>query len=224
MARKPKSGRRTKGGQLSRAKAALFERNGPNERVIARQDRFRHFQGDGSIGHEMTCAGRLMLVGAFDGLEVAPDAILSALLDYADGYWGYYKGGPKISKGERVSHGQDNGLTCPQSGLLIDKAGEWFDAIDAQLRSCGHETVRAVHNITVDRHWFPDEDVDWADRIINRRILDKRAAISRAGQAPPASLFVGGELACDSDWAMLELARQGAEAIALGRSPQRRAA
>jgi hypothetical protein len=47
--------------------------------------------GDGSIGYEMTTAGRLMLVGAFDGMEFAPEVILSALHAYDHAYWGNYR-------------------------------------------------------------------------------------------------------------------------------------
>jgi hypothetical protein len=72
--------------------------------------------------------------------------------------------------------------------------------MDARLRSAGHQARMAVHAVSVDRHFFPDEDVSWASRIINSRFLAKK-------------LPVCGELACDSDYAMLELLRHGAMAL-----------
>lgn len=164
-----------------------------NERVQARSSMFRAFGGDASKGHEFSCAGRLMLVGAFDGMEQEPAAYLSALLEYANGYWGHYaSSAPKVAQYERSDRSYDNGWDDPR--------GEWFDAMDNRLRGAGYHARRAVQAVTVDRHFFPDEDVDWAARIINTRFVAK-------------NLPVCGELACDSDWAMLELLRLGAMAL-----------
>lgn len=206
MGRKRKSGSRTKGGALSRAVAAMSERNPPNDRALARQERFRHFRGESSIGTEMTCAGRLMLVGAFDGLEAPPETILEALLNYSLGYWGYYTGlQPKIGAYERQDRSVDSRFSDP--------AGRAFDQCDERLRSAGRNARQAVIEVTVDRHWFPDEDADWAARIINSRIAQKRDQLMKARRPIPAGLLVIGEGACDSDWAMLELLKEGAMAL-----------
>lgn len=190
----------------------------PNMRVVQRQDRFRHFHGDGSLGHEMSCAGRLMLVGAFDGLEATPEESLHALLAYSQGYWGNYADClPQMSDYQREvrGHGQNDNSE--------DKRGEWFKAYEQTLRDCGHATRQAVHEITVDTHWFPDDDAIWAARIINSRVMDKRLALRKAGRAIPDSLSIAGELATDSDWAMLDLVRQGVMALARGRATRRAA-
>lgn len=213
-------GKKGKGGrpkmtaeQKKHAKAELAR---PNLRVIARQDRFRHFHGDGSIGLEMTCAGRLMLVGAFNGLEASPEEILNALQNYRLGYWGNYHGGAQMSDYEKeVKGGNDNDEPDPDNPDLVkDLRGKWFDGFDAALRDCGDCTRRAVHSITVDLHWFPDEDADWAERVINSAILAKRELLRQLKRPIPDTLTVVGELATDSDFAMLELARQGAMALA----------
>ena len=199
--------------------AAKLDRARPNLRVVMRQDRFRHFMGDGALGHEMTCAGRLMIVGGFDGLEADPEVCLSALLGYQNAYWGnYHASQPACSDYQREvrSQGEDG-------EIKPDPMGDWFDVRDRLLRACGLDTVRAVHDITVDRHWFPDEDCDWASRIINSRVLDKRAEYRRANRAIPVELEISGKLACESDWAMLDLARGGAMALAAG-DVRRRAA
>lgn len=164
-----------------------------NSRVQARADLFRICGGDASKGHEMTCVGRLMLVGAFDGLEQEPAAYLSALLDYSSAYWGEYGGGPKVAQYERSDRSVDNRWDDPR--------GDWFATIDQRLRDAGYQARKAVHEVSVDRHWFVDEDVAWAGRIIATRLLQKGAKLEFA------------ELACDSDWAMLELLRSGAAAL-----------
>lgn len=163
-----------------------------NAYVQARADRFRIFRGDSSKGFEMTCAGRLMLVGAFDGMAEPPETILSALLAYSDAYWGHFGGGAKVAAYERSDRSHDSTWEDPR--------GEWFQALDDRLRNAGHAARRAVHECTVNRHWFPDEDVSWASRIINSRFLEKK-------------LPVAGELAEQSDWAALDLARAGAMAL-----------
>jgi hypothetical protein len=202
MGRPKKSGKRTKTGRL----ATVHDYG--NAKVQSRAELFRHFGGDSGRGTEMTCAGRLMLVGALDGLEFDPSVCLQALQNYAFAYWGHYHGGPKIATYERQDRGQDNSTHDDP-----DMAGEWFDRIDELLRDMGHSVRMAVHDCTVNRHWFPDEDADWAARIINSRMVDKRLL--------PSSV----EQACDSDWAMLELLRLGAQALARGTGQaQRRAA
>jgi hypothetical protein len=167
-----------------------------NERAQARAALFRRFHGDSSKGFEMTSAGRLMLVGAFDGMSEPPETILSALLAYSDGYRGYYQGGAKIAAYERRDRGHDSSWE--------DRKGERFDAMDARLREAGHHARLAVHAVSVDAHWFPDEDCDWAGRIIEARLWKDQS------------------LAYDSDWAMLDMLRRGAEAL-VGRAMRRAA-
>lgn len=189
----------------------------PPDHVEARRERFRHFRGDGSIGLEMTCAGRLMLVGAFDGLPVPAESLLDELQKYTLAYWGNYMGlGPTIGSYEPRSRS-----SC--SGAWADPGGEWFRMKDSALSDAGRAARQAVIDVTVDRHWFPDEDKDWAARIINTRIVQKREQFARAGRPIPDGLGVVGELACDSDWAMLRLLRHGAMALA-GSESGRRAA
>jgi len=209
-------GKKGKGGRPKQTEAeklaAKVARSIPNMRVVARQDRFRHFLGDGSMGHEMSCAGRLMLVGAFDGMDATPEEALHALLAYSNGYWGnYHDCLPQMSDYQREvrGHGENDNSE--------DKKGEWFAGYDATLRNCGLQTTRAVHSITVDTHWFPDDDADWAGRVINSRVLMKREMLRKADRVIPPSLSICGELATDSDWAMLDLARLGVEALARGR-------
>jgi hypothetical protein len=218
-------GKRTKDGKrLSRSKeavAAQFPENGANGRAQRRQDRFRPFGGASSIGLEMTCVGRLLLVGAFDGLEAAPDAIYNALQEYGRGYWGEYPTtGHRVSDYAREVKGKDGDGEWNNP----DPAGRWFEETDAELRNCGHQTRKAVHSVTVDLHWFPDDDAPWAAGVINSRILQKRAEIIRTKAAMPHGFDVCGLLACDSDWAMLELLRLGGDALARGTIPRRKAA
>ena len=195
MGRKKKPGPRGKTGRLQSWKIHDYG----NAFVQARADKFRMFGGDSSKGTEFTCAGRLMLVGAFDGMEQEPAAYLSALLEYANGYWGQYAAtAPKVAQLERSDRSHDTRLDDPH--------GEWFEAMDARLRNAGHQARVAVHQASVDRHFFPDEDATWAARIINTRFVERK-------------IPVAGELACDSDWAMLELLKAGVRALV---EPQQR--
>lgn len=225
MARPRNKGRRTKkGNRLSRAKSAVAEQfpergaNGPTQR---REAVFNIFGGPSSAGLEMTCIGRLMLVGAFDGLEVLPDAIYSALREYGRGYWSNYaQTGHRVSDYAKEVRGKDgDGTEIPD-----DASGKWFDSIDTVLRDCGHQTRMAVHSVTVDLHWFPDDDAPWADRIVNTRMIQRREQLIKAGRPIPQGFEVVGEMACDSDWAMLDLLRSGAEALARGKAERRLAA
>lgn len=214
--RKRRDGKRTANGKrLSRAKAAVadqFPERGANGRAQRRQDRFRPFAGASSIGLEMTCIGRLLLVGAFDGLDAAPDAIFNALQEYGRGYWSnFHSTGHVVSDYLREVRGPtDPGEIRP------DPAGKWFDEIDLALRGAGHQIRLAAHSVTVDLHWFPDDDVPWAARIINSRIARKRAELLNVKQTIPSGLDVCGALASDSDWAMLTLLRLGGEVLARG--------
>jgi hypothetical protein len=191
-----------------------------NDRVQSRIEAFRVFCGDSAIGHEMSCAGRLMIVGCFDGLDYAPEVILSALLEYQHAYWRNYSGGAAVADYQQeVRH-----FGSVAGDIERDSLGERFNRLDALLRDCGFQTRKAVVEVTVDRHWFPDEDASWAARLINSRILRKRAEMVKAGKPIPEGLKVNGELACDSDFAMLNLLRSGATALVRGAMPDMRRA
>lgn len=206
---------RTPSGQLSRAGA----RDYGNVRVIERHSRFMHFIDDKGLVHEGTSAGRLWIVGAFDGLSIDAQVIRDHLLDYGKGYWGEYP----------TTSGTANYLQENRRGFQggepsdPDPRGEWFKAMDAAVSSAGHSARQAVVEAAVDPHFFPDEDKPWIARIINSAVTEKRRQLAKAGEPVPSTLSVAGELACDSDWAMLELLRAGALALAEGKS-QRRAA
>ncbi len=190
---------------------AKIERSAPNVRVVERQNRFRHFLGDGALGLDMTCVGRLMIVGAFDYLEASPEEILNALLTYSQGYWGQYAGGPGMSDYQKeVRHA--TGASGRREAIPPDKCGVWFEKYEDVLRDCGHAIRLAIHTITVDTHWFPDTDADWAARIINSRCKVKAETMRRGGP-----YFDPHNLAADSDLAMLDLTRCGAMALARGR-------
>lgn len=225
MGRKKTPGTRSPSGRKKKASTVALraKHDYGNDRVQARVDLFRVFRGDGAIGHEMTCAGRLMLVGAFDGLDYAPEVILSAMLEYEQAYWGNYQGGARVS-----DYQQEVRHFGSISGEMIERDwhGNRFKALDDILRSCGAQTRQAVIEATVDTHWFPERDASWAERIINQRILEKRLSYVKAGKPIPEALVVNGQpRACDSDWAMLQLLRDGAVALVRGGMPEvRRAA
>jgi hypothetical protein len=211
--RKRSTKARTPSGHLSRANQP---RDYGNIRVIERHSRFAHFIDDKGRDYEGTCYGRLWIVGAFDGLGIDSSVLRDQIHDYDRGYWGYWPSSSGTANYlQENRHGHDS--------TTEDLRGEWFNAMDARLSDAGHQARQAVLDVSVDRHAFPDEDKDWAARIINSRVMDKRRALARAGEPVPATLAIIGVEACDSDWAMLDLLRQGAMALAEGKA-QRRAA
>jgi hypothetical protein len=203
---------RTPSGQLSRAGQA---RDYGNVKVVERHSRFMHFIDDKGLVHEGTSAGRLWIVGAFDGMDIDPQVIRDHLLAYGRAYWGHWPTTSAVAnylqENRRGHQGGDEGTPDPR--------GDYFQAIDQLLTDAGRQAREAVINVAVDPHFFPDEDTPWVARIINSRILQKRASMGN----PPASLSICGELACDSDWAMLGLLRSGATALATGKRRQKAA-
>lgn len=216
-----KTGARTPGGQLSRVGQCLVRDYG-NMKVVERHNRFRHFIDDKGLVFEGTSAGRLWIVGGFDGYETDPQVLRDVLLEYGRGYWGEW---PTCSAVANYTQENRRGHTGGEPEDR-DARGERFREIDKILRSAGRQSREAVHHIAVDPHFFPDEDRAWVGRIINSRVVQERCALRAANKPIPADLTVAGELACESDWAMLHLACLGALALVNGtnRSDRRSAA
>lgn len=219
---RPRSSKaRTPGGQLSRLGQCLVRDYG-NIKVVARHNRFRHFIDDKGLVFEGSSAGRLWIVGGFDGYDTDPQVLRDVVLEYGRAYWGEY---PSCAAVANYTQENRRGHTGGEPEDP-DPRGERFNKLDQILREAGRDSRQAVHHITVDSHWFPDEDKDWVGRIINSRVVQKRCVLRAANQPIPDDLTVAGELACDSDWAMLHMACLGALALANGtnRSNQRSAA
>jgi hypothetical protein len=211
--RPTKSGKRTPSGQLSRLGQCLVRDYG-NVKVVERHNRFRHFIDDKGLVFEGTSAGRLWIVGGFDGYDTDPQVLRDVLLEYGRAYWGHYPvgaGTANYTQENRRGHAGGE----PEDP---DRRGDRFNLLDSIIRSAGRSSRDAVHHIAVDTHWFPDEDRDWVARVINTRITQKRCELRTAKKPVPSDLRVVGELACDSDWAMLHLACLGAMALANGTS------
>lgn len=209
--RKRKTGARTPSGQLSRVGQCLVRDYG-NIKVVERHNRFRHFIDDKGLVFEGTSAGRLWIVGGFDGYDTDPQVLRDVLLEYGRVYWAHY---PSTAAVANYTQENRRGHTGGQPDDP-DPRGERFNGIDRLLRSAGLQAREAVHNIAVDSHWFPDEDRCWIARIINSRVVQKRCVLRAANRQIPDDLTVTGELACESDWAMLHLACLGALALANG--------
>jgi hypothetical protein len=214
MARRgrPKSSKtRTPSGQLSRVGQCLVRDYG-NVKVVERHNRFRHFIDDKGLVFEGTSAGRIWIVGGFDGYDTDPQVMRDVLLEYGNAYWGHY---PSTSAVANYTQENRRGHTGGQPEDA-DARGEWFDRLDDILRDSGHDARSAVHHVAVDSHWFPDEDKAWVARIINSRVVQRRCALRAMSKPIPDDLTANGELACDSDWAMLNLLCAGALALANG--------
>lgn len=209
--RPSKAGKRTPSGQLSRVGQCLLRDYG-NVKVVERHGRFRHFIDDKGLVFEGTSAGRLWIVGGFDGYDTDPQVLRDVLLEYGRAYWGNY---PSTAAVANYTQENRKGHTGGEPEDR-DPRGEWFKGVDSVLRSAGRQSRDAVHHIAVDSHWFPDEDKCWIARVINSRIVQKRCALRADNKPIPDDLTIAGELACESDWAMLHLACLGALALANG--------
>jgi hypothetical protein len=75
--------------QLSRVGQCLVRDYG-NIKVVQRHNRFRHFIDDKGLVFEGTSAGRLWIVGGFDGYDTDPQVLRDVLLEYGRAYWGEY--------------------------------------------------------------------------------------------------------------------------------------
>ena len=210
-----KAGLRTKTDQLSRAGKAKPHDYG-NIKVIERHSRFQHFIADKGREFEGTPAGRLWIVGAFDGHDIDPQVLRDCLLDYAARYWGYYPNPPAVANYTQENRRGLGGSDHRQP----DPAGERFELLDSILRDCGQETRQTVHWAVIDNHFFPDEDAPWIARIINTRVADRIADLKRRKQPVPPDLAITGELARDTDWLSLKLLVHGALALARGTNRQ----
>jgi hypothetical protein len=196
---RPRSSKaRTPGGQLSRVGQCLVRDYG-NIKVVQRHNVFRHFIDDKGLVFEGSSAGRLWIVGGFDGYDTDPQVLRDVLLEYGRAYWGEYPTASASPTTPRRTAGDipAGSLTTPTH------AGSAFNKLDQILRGAGRQSREAVHNVAVDPHFFPDEDKAWIARIINSRVVQKRCALRAMNQADPRRSLRCGRTACDSDWAML---------------------
>lgn len=219
---RPKSSAaRTKSGQLSRVGQCLVRDYG-NIKTVERHNRFKHFIDDKGLVFEGTSAGRLWIVGGFEGYGVDPQVMRDVLLEYGNAYWSEYPSNSAVANYTQENRRGHTGGEPEDE----DRRGERFAKLDEILRDAGHQSRCAVHNVAVDTHWFPDEDKGWVARIINSRIVQRRFALRSANKPIPDELTVSGLLAEPEDWMMLNLACLGAAALANGtnRGTQRFAA
>ncbi len=206
MARKRKSGQRTKSGRLSRSTEA--KRIPPNDRVLEAETRFAPFQG-GKAGQWIKAPiGRAWAVGLLDGYDVDAAALRDAGLGYAERYWSHWSStGPSSN----CVAGYDGSTGGRGSSDEAQARGErLFNALDQAVTDTGHASRQAVQELTVDCHWFPMDDPPWLARLINERLLRARRPVC-------------GELPRYGDAQRLELAIHGLLAIVAG-SVRKRAA
>lgn len=199
MARPKKAGRRTKAGRR------IAPHDYGNDKVQARVAAYARFQ-DGKANQQVHDAiGRAWAAGLLDGYGVDGAAIRDAGRNYAERYWGYYPSAAGVANYEGESR-KGSGWGDDQ-----DPRGERFQALDTALRDAGRQAYDAMQSLTVDGHWFPDENPAWLDRLINSQRVDMGL--------PPLGYSV---LATDSDRQKMRLAVSALLAIVEGK--ERRAA
>jgi hypothetical protein len=169
--RKPKSGKRTKSGQLSRSKASLLERNPPTDYIRLRRDMFAFITPskgpDGRVGEidQDICdgIGQIHALGLLDGHGIDGKELRDAGRFFGEMWWNRYREtAPKSGKYERA----DKSI----SGFLGETAAERrFARMDETVK--GYDRA-ALMSLVVDKSWG-DEIVFWAKALIDEALLQR---------------------------------------------------
>ena len=188
---------RTPSGQISRAGVPKFMAG--NDRVMDRRAAFSVFQGGKADQQVHDPIGRAWAAGLLDGHPFDAAILRDAGRDYAELYWMYWPATPGIGSYEPRGHSSRAPVASDE-----DRKGERFNALDGLARSAGRDAYAALHAMCVSTHWFPDDNPEWLDRLIN--------GVRQARHLP-----VAGGLPRNGDGAMLERAVSGLLAMVGGR-------
>jgi hypothetical protein len=160
--------RAKKAAQLA---AALGARSEPNERVLARREKFSflHSKADGRQGtidqdiHD--AIGQLHALGFLDGHGHDPLDLRNIGREYAELYWERYDAtAPATGQFERRSRG--TGEPPPRNGRY-----DRFDRLDgAMSRACMERT--AIHMLLTN-HYHSDQMEGWVQRLINYELAKR---------------------------------------------------
>lgn len=207
---KRKNGQRTKSGQLSRAKAAMIERNPAPSYIINRRNLFsfatptkgpdgRHGEIDQDICDGI---GQLHVLGLLDGHGIDAKELRDAGRFFGEHYWTRYREtAPKTGKYERA----DKSMSAYLGETAADRK---YDRMDDALT--GYDRL-VLMSLVVDKAWG-DEIVPWAQSLICEALLKRRR--------PPAFM----QFPTMEDRAMLSACIRGLCAIVDGGMEMRRAA
>lgn len=171
---KRKNGQRTKSGRLSRAAAALAERNPPSDNIIERRRLFSFVTPtkgpDGRVGEidQDVCdgIGQLHALGLLDGHGHDGKDLRDAGRFFGEHYWTRYREtAPKTAKYER----RDKSVSAWLGETAKDRR---FDRMDEALK--GHDR-NVLMSLVVDTAWG-DEVIPWAQSLIDEALLQRGRA------------------------------------------------
>lgn len=176
-----------------------------NDRVQARREDFRVFQGGKADQEIADPIGRAWAVGLLDGQAYDAAVLRDAGREYAGLYWMYYQGGAKTMQFGVVGRGSKGGGIQDQRERRFNSMDDAArcDAGSFEQRRIAQSAYQAMQALCVSTYWFPDDNPAWLDRLINE-------ARAKARQS------VVGELPVSGDRDMLDRAIAGLVAMVSG--------
>ena len=198
MGRPKKKGARI-GNRLSRALAAIMDRNPPAQHILDRRGRFSFLVSKGGATDRDTCdgIGQLQVLGLLDGYEADTTAMVSAGREYTEmRRMRYNITDTKIGSAERSSRSSSSfdGETSRDRK---------YDRMDDAISSADKDWLLTLTETS-------DEVVPWALALINEALL-KRGIVAKFAKFPT----------CE-DRARLASVCRGLCALAGGALPERR--
>lgn len=190
-----KSGKRQPNGQLRRVVA----NDQGNDRVQARREAFKVFQGGKADQQISDAIGRAWAAGLLDGQAFDAEVLRDAGREYGALYWEYYQGGPATANMDGGRGGRDT-----STDIRPDPKGRHFDRLDNLAFAAGHVAYQAMHQLVVNEYWFPDDNPAWLERLLNSKLVMKKQPVA-------------GQIAFDSDVRILENAVAGLLAMVGGK-------
>ena len=142
------------------------------DQVQALRARFAKFQDGKASQQVFDPIGRAWAVGLLENDRVDPAVLRDAGRNYAGRYWGYYP----AQQAKIANYVQE----CRRGkgwGDGEDPMGERFQKLDKALKDAGRIAYNAAQSLCIDKHWFPDENPDWLDRLINVELVKVREKV-----------------------------------------------
>lgn len=155
--------RRTPSGRISRAGITPFDYG--NDRVQARREAFRVFQGGKADNDLADHIGRAWAAGLLEGTRYDAALLRDIGREYGQLFWMYYQGGPAVASIETRSRSSGQAAADDQ-----DRRGERFKRLDDAARDAGRAAYSALHALCVNDHWFPDDNPAWLARLLDERM------------------------------------------------------
>lgn len=146
--------------------------------MVARREAFSVFQGGKADQQVHDPIGRAWAVGLLDGTAFDAAILRDIGRDYGQLYWMYWPASPGI--GGYEMRGRSTGIKPVATDE--DPRGERFNRLDNLARNAGRRAYDAMQALCVSTYWFPDDNPESLDRLINGVRAKREARV--AGYMP----------------------------------------